>query len=98
MVQKGKIADILRSQDRVGLESELHRAYHVSMHTLYILRIYPVILKHEYNKQHDQEVTDLRSKILISSWGGRRNAPTAFTELKMERNNINTQTNSKQYK
>ena len=80
MVQKGKIADIIRSQDRVGLESELHRAYHVSMRTLYILRIYPVILKHEHSKQHDQEVTDLRSKILISSWGGRRNAPTAFTE------------------
>jgi hypothetical protein len=57
-----------------------------------------VILKHEHSKQHDQEVTDLRSKILISSWGGRRNAPTAFTKLKMERNNINTQTNSKQYK
>lgn len=49
-------------------------------------------------KLDDQEVTDLRSKFLISSWGGRRNAPTAFTELKMERNNINTQTNSKQYK
>ena len=47
---------------------------------------------------NNQEVTDLRSKILISSWGGRRNAPTAFTKLKMERNNINTQTNSKQYK
>jgi hypothetical protein len=57
-----------------------------------------VILKHEHSKQYDQEVTDLRSKILISSWGGRRNAPTAFTKLKMERNNINTQTNSKQYK
>ena len=28
----------------------------------------------------NQEVTDLRSKKLISSWGGRRNAPTAFTE------------------
>ncbi len=47
---------------------------------------------------NNQEVTDLRSKVLISSWGGRRNAPTAFTKLKMERNNINTQTNSKQYK
>lgn len=31
-------------------------------------------------KLDDQEVTDLRSKFLISSWGGRRNAPTAFTE------------------
>ena len=28
----------------------------------------------------NQEVADLKSKILISSWGGRRNAPTAFTE------------------
>ena len=98
MVQKGKIADIIRNQDRVGLESELHRAYHVSMRTLYILRIYPVILKHEHCKQHDQEVAEMRSKISTASWGGRRNAPTAFTKLKMERNNINTQTNSKQYK
>ena len=31
-------------------------------------------------KLDNQEVTDLKSKILISSWGGRRNAPTAFTE------------------
>lgn len=31
-------------------------------------------------KLDNQEVTDLRSKNLISSWGGRRNAPTAFTE------------------
>lgn len=31
-------------------------------------------------KLDNQEVTDLRSKILISSWGGRRKAPTAFTE------------------
>lgn len=28
----------------------------------------------------NQEIADLKSKILISSWGGRRNAPTAFTE------------------
>lgn len=55
MVQKDKIADIIiadiiRNQDRVGLESELHRAYHVSMRTLYILCIYPVILKPEHSK------------------------------------------------
>lgn len=31
-------------------------------------------------KLNNQEVADLKSKILISSWGGRRNAPTAFTE------------------
>ena len=31
-------------------------------------------------KLDNQEVADLKSKILISSWGGRRNAPTAFTE------------------
>jgi hypothetical protein len=49
-------------------------------------------------KLDDQEVAEMRSKISTASWGGRRNAPTAFTKLKMERNNINTQTNSKQYK
>ena len=31
-------------------------------------------------KLDSQEVTDLRSKILISSWGGARYKPTAFTE------------------
>lgn len=31
-------------------------------------------------KLDNQEVADLRSKILISSWGGTRVAPTAFTE------------------
>ena len=29
---------------------------------------------------NNQELTDLRSKFLTSSWGGRRNVPTAFTE------------------
>ena len=29
---------------------------------------------------NNQEIADLRSKILISSWGGRRSIPTAFTE------------------
>ena len=29
---------------------------------------------------NNQEVADLRSKISTASWGGRRNAPTAFTE------------------
>ena len=29
---------------------------------------------------NNQELADLRSKILTSSWGGRRYAPTAFTE------------------
>ena len=28
----------------------------------------------------NQEVADLKSKILISSWGGNRKVPTAFTE------------------
>ena len=28
----------------------------------------------------NQEVADLKSKISTASWGGRRNAPTAFTE------------------
>ena len=31
-------------------------------------------------KLDNQEVTDLKSKILISSWGGNRKVPTAFTE------------------
>ena len=31
-------------------------------------------------KLNNQEVADLRSKISTASWGGRRNAPTAFTE------------------
>lgn len=29
---------------------------------------------------NNQEVADLKSKISTASWGGRRNAPTAFTE------------------
>ena len=28
----------------------------------------------------NKEVADLKSKISTASWGGRRNAPTAFTE------------------
>ena len=34
-------------------------------------------------KLDNQEVTDLRSKILIPSWGGSRTAPTAFTESRL---------------
>ena len=72
---------VLRGQ-QVILDSDVAQLYGVET------RIINQAVKNNPNKFPDgyllkldnKEVADLRSKILISSWGGRRSAPTAFTE------------------
>ena len=73
---------ILLRGKQVILDSDVAQLYGVETRVVnQAVKNNPDKFPDEYLIRPDnQEIADLKSKILISSWGGRRNAPTAFTE------------------
>ena len=72
---------ILLRGKQVILDSDVAQLYGVETRVVnQAVKNNPDKFPNEYLIRLDnQEIADLKSKILISSWGGRRNAPTAFT-------------------
>ena len=72
---------VLRGQ-QVILDSDVAQLYGVETRVInQAVKNNPDKFPNGYLMRPDnQDLADLRSKILTSSWGGRRTAPTAFTE------------------